>query len=211
MAGGTMKKAYFQYYETFEAIVRKFKTAEERESIRTKIISYGLFGEIPENLSDKEELVWDVISDLIDSQRHRREINSENRRTKKTSGNEEKETEENETAEKESKSSSAELNRNEKNRTEMKRTEVNSAESGAHTSPRFKKPTPDEIQSYCRERNNSVDALRFFDFYESKGWKVGRTPMKDWRAAVRTWEQESETPRRPPHFEQKLPDGRLTF
>lgn len=54
---------------------------------------------------------------------------------------------------------------------------------------RFVKPTIDEIRDYCRERGNKVDADNFFDFYESKGWKVGNAPMKDWKACVRTWER----------------------
>ena len=54
---------------------------------------------------------------------------------------------------------------------------------------RFVKPTVEEIKAYCSERNNNVDAETFFDFYESKGWKVGNNPMKDWKAAVRTWEK----------------------
>lgn len=53
----------------------------------------------------------------------------------------------------------------------------------------FQKPTVEEVKAYCRERGNSVDAQTFVDFYESKGWLVGRVPMKDWRAAVRTWER----------------------
>ena len=47
----------------------------------------------------------------------------------------------------------------------------------------------EEISNYCKERNNSVDAQRFFDFYESKGWKIGKNQMKDWQAAVRNWER----------------------
>ncbi len=58
------------------------------------------------------------------------------------------------------------------------------------TSKKFVKPTVFEVQTYCKERNNSVDAQRFWDFYESKGWKVGNTPMKDWQACVRTWERD---------------------
>lgn len=53
---------------------------------------------------------------------------------------------------------------------------------------RFVKPSVDDIASYCRERNNGIDPQNFFDFYESKGWMVGRTKMKDWKASVRTWE-----------------------
>lgn len=53
----------------------------------------------------------------------------------------------------------------------------------------FQKPTVEEINQYCTERGNKVDPQRFFDFYESKGWKVGKEPMKDWKACVRTWEK----------------------
>lgn len=52
----------------------------------------------------------------------------------------------------------------------------------------FAKPSIDEIKSYCSERKNAVDPLRFFNFYESKGWMIGKNKMKDWKAAVRTWE-----------------------
>ena len=56
-------------------------------------------------------------------------------------------------------------------------------------SARFEKPTVEEIEAYCKERKNDIDAQAFFDFYESKGWKVGAVKMRDWRASVRTWEQ----------------------
>ncbi len=55
----------------------------------------------------------------------------------------------------------------------------------------FCKPTIAEVQAYCKERGNSVDAERFIDYYTSVGWKIGRNPMKDWKAAVRTWERQS--------------------
>lgn len=54
---------------------------------------------------------------------------------------------------------------------------------------RFVKPTVDEIRAYCEERGNGIDAEQFWDFYESKGWKVGTGAMKDWKACVRTWEK----------------------
>lgn len=53
----------------------------------------------------------------------------------------------------------------------------------------FKPPSLEEVQAYCKERNNHVDAERFIDFYESKGWMVGKNKMKNWKACVRTWEQ----------------------
>ena len=55
----------------------------------------------------------------------------------------------------------------------------------------FSKPTVEEVKAYCSERKNNVDAEKFCDFYESKGWRVGKEPMKDWKACVRTWEKSS--------------------
>ena len=52
----------------------------------------------------------------------------------------------------------------------------------------FKKPSINDVELYCIERNNKIDAISFVNFYESKGWMVGKNKMKDWRAAVRTWE-----------------------
>lgn len=57
---------------------------------------------------------------------------------------------------------------------------------------RFKPPTLEEVQAYCQERNNCVDPQRFIDYYASNGWKVGRNSMKDWKAAVRSWERKDE-------------------
>lgn len=64
-------------------------------------------------------------------------------------------------------------------------------------SSHFQKPSMDDIRAYCISRGNNVDPEQFFNFYESKGWTIGKSPMRDWRAAVRTWEKrEKETPQR---------------
>ena len=59
-------------------------------------------------------------------------------------------------------------------------------------SNRFTPPTLEEVKAYCKERNNNVDAERFIDFYESKGWMIGKSKMKDWKACVRTWEKDNK-------------------
>tara|TARA_R110002020_G_C16193533_1_gene765704 strand:+ start:684 stop:1307 length:624 start_codon:yes stop_codon:yes gene_type:complete len=56
----------------------------------------------------------------------------------------------------------------------------------------FKEPTILDIENYCKERNNDIDAKAFFNFYESKGWVVGKAKMKDWKASIRTWETRSK-------------------
>jgi hypothetical protein len=60
---------------------------------------------------------------------------------------------------------------------------------GAKNEKRFSPPTVADITEYCFERENTVDAVRFFDHYTSNGWMVGKNKMKDWKAAVRTWEK----------------------
>ena len=79
------------------------------------------------------------------------------------------------------------------------------AKSTRTARPPFKKPTVEEVNEYCRERKNGIDAQDFCDFYESKGWKVGNTPMKDWRACVRTWENRKKKEQKPARRPQDIP------
>lgn len=58
---------------------------------------------------------------------------------------------------------------------------------------RFTPPTLEEVEAYVREHSASVDAQKFIDFYTSKGWMIGKNQMKDWKAAVRTWENREDT------------------
>lgn len=62
---------------------------------------------------------------------------------------------------------------------------------------RFCPPTTQDVEKYCTDRNNNVDALRFVDFYTAKGWMLGKNKMKDWKAAVRTWERNSRMAEHP--------------
>jgi hypothetical protein len=59
--------------------------------------------------------------------------------------------------------------------------------------PRFTAPSVNEVRDYCDEHGHAIDPDAFVDFYESKGWKVGNSPMKSWQAAVRTWVKRSYT------------------
>lgn len=62
---------------------------------------------------------------------------------------------------------------------------------------RFSPPTLDDVSAYIRERGSNVDAQRFLDFYTAKGWMVGKNRMKDWKAAVRTWEKRDSEQNKP--------------
>ena len=54
---------------------------------------------------------------------------------------------------------------------------------------RFKAPTVEEVQEYCTERGNNIDAQHFVDYYSARGWMLGKNHIKDWKACVRTWER----------------------
>ena len=60
---------------------------------------------------------------------------------------------------------------------------------------RFTAPTIEDVKAYCKERGNRVDPERFIDYYTSNGWRVGKNPMKDWKAAIRTWEKGDQSQR----------------
>ena len=62
-----------------------------------------------------------------------------------------------------------------------------SIEESSAKRKRFAKPSVDEVKAYCNEKGYAIDAQHFIDYYESNGWKVGKNPMKDWKATVRTW------------------------
>ena len=162
-----MKKAYFQYYETFENILEKIKDIEEREHMRKTIINYGLYGTLPAGLSELEEMAWTICKDLIDQQHHRREVNAANRAGKK-----------------------AEPATNEENSAIEPQPEEKPVQEIQPEKPKrknFVKPTVEEIAAYCKEKKYKVNAQQFFSYYESNGWKIGRNAMKSWQAAVQNW------------------------
>ena len=74
----------------------------------------------------------------------------------------------------------------------VKKLKDNTTILNTNTTYSNKKPSVEEIKQYCLERNNGIDAEQFFDFYESKNWFVGKNKMKNWQAAVRTWEKRKQ-------------------
>ena len=85
--------------------------------------------------------------------------------------------------------SKANVSEADKIRLDKIRLDENKNNNAGKPQSRFIPPTIEQVKEYCKERNNSVDAEAFVDFYQSKGWMVGKNKMKDWKAAVRTWER----------------------
>lgn len=76
-------------------------------------------------------------------------------------------------------------NRVDKSREDKDRVE----ESVVEKRKRFSPPTVEEVAAYCDERGNNIDPQHFVDYYSARGWMIGKNHMKDWKAAVRTWEK----------------------
>lgn len=88
--------------------------------------------------------------------------------------------------------------------------EIGEKEEKRTTAKRFVPPSVEEVRAYCLERGNNINAEQFVDFYTAKGWKVGNNSMKDWKAAVRTWEQRdkrAEAPKAPPKTPKNVTQG----
>jgi len=75
---------------------------------------------------------------------------------------------------------------------ETKLTTINKNKKIKINNKLFKKPSINDVELYCIERDNKIDAISFVNFYESKGWMVGKNKMKDWRACIRTWEMRAK-------------------
>ena len=75
-----------------------------------------------------------------------------------------------------------------KNKNKDKNKDKDKENIESRAAARFSPPTLEDVAAYCRERGNAVDPQRFIDYYTANGWVVGKNRMKDWRAAVRTWE-----------------------
>ena len=138
-------------------------------------VEYGLYGQNPKiDDGTLERALWTKIARRIDAEAEKYKAISEKRRqaAQRRYANAETATAKNANAEP---------------------AEAKTAKAEPSKRASFEKPTVAEIAAYCSERKNGIDPQAFFDFYESKGWKVGAVKMKDWRACVRTWEQRHKT------------------
>ena len=144
-----------------------------------------------------EGIAFDFIASDIDRMEEKQNAASEtNRINGAKGGRPKKQTEPEETEENRMKPTETEENptkpyKDKDKDKEKEKDKDNVKESVREKKPltRFTPPTREEVAAYCRERGNRVDANRFVDYYTANGWRVGKNPMKDWRATVRTWER----------------------
>lgn len=201
----------FVFYRSFLDAIQEMNPNDQLETLLA-ICRYAIYGEEPEMHSMLSRAIFTIAKPSLDANKTKRTSGKKGGRPKKkTNGfkNEKPMVIENEKPT-DTENENHRFSENESTVTETV-TEtvtdtvtdtVTETETGTETEAEkkaakpqrsnFVKPTVDEIREYCRTRNNSVDPESFHDFYASKGWKIGKDPMKDWKAAVRTWERRGD-------------------
>ena len=175
-------------YESFY-LAGQNMTIEDRVKFYEAIMEYGFYGKEPE-LDGIIGTVFTAIKPVIDRSQAAREYGRRGGRPKKDA--------EEEKTEKSTLLSTlkTEKNRKEENRIETKGIETEIEKKKKESIGRFAPPSFEQVSEYCTERSNGIDPQAFIDFYESKGWMIGKNKMKDWKAAIRTWEQRSNAPKK---------------
>lgn len=175
---------YFKLFENFAEVAEPLNDAELGRLIRG-MMQYSSLGEIPE-FEGNERYLWGAAKAMIDNQRQSYEnkvTGAAKAREKRTDINK------NDIDINNYQNDIKLISKQEKIRKEKIREDK-------ITTMRFTPPSVDEVTAYCEERGNRVDPQEFVDFYESKGWMVGKNKMKDWKASVRTWEKSSRPKRK---------------
>lgn len=188
-----MPREYFCAYHSYLRGIRRLSDAECGRLFRA-LLQYSAGEEELIKLQGREEVLFDVYADQIDRDNERYEEkcrkNQENILRRYT--NEYDRIRSNTTVPQD------------KDKGKGKDNDKGKGDSIGRTAPAqrsFTPPTVEEISAYCNERKNGVDPHRFFDFYQAKGWMVGKNKMRDWKAAVRTWERRTETAGKPQSYD----------
>ena len=221
-----MERTQFTFYESFFKAISRIKKKTDRADAYDIICRYALLQEEPDldNVSDSVAIAFELLRPVLDKAKERAESGKRGGSKPKNSGeNSEANPKQNESKTEANSKLPAREKENEKENekeVEIENDSVYGASTPTHDqeqqenscqkAKRFSRPTVEEVTEYCRERGNQVDAHRFVDYYTANGWRVGKNPMKDWKAAVRTWEQQesaSSAPAAPRWSKPDIPKG----
>ena len=203
-----MERESFIFYRSFYEGIKELPRDIQGE-VLTAIMEYGLNGVTTENQKQITKAMFALIKPQLDANNQRFENGKKGGRPKANCNQTETETKPKQNRNKTKHEPNVNDNDNDnisflEKKKQKSDVVVSDLENGNSESPietlqtpkeqsgggrkRFTIPTPEEVQAYCDERKNGILGQQFCDFYSSKGWKIGKEPMKDWKAAVRTWE-----------------------
>ena len=176
------ERTQFTFYASFFDAVSRIKKKADRADAYDAICAYALREEDPDfsKMSDAAQIAFLLIKPNLDSSR-RKAKSGKDGGSKKANGKQ--------NGSKQEANCKQEQPAIEKEKEKENECYPPTPLSGGTKAKRFIPPTVDEVAAYCQERGNGLDPEAFVDFYASKGWMVGKNPMKDWKAAVRTWER----------------------
>lgn len=193
-----MALMYLQIFADKEELLEPFDDAEKGRLL-TAMMAYALHDE-EVHLTGNERFVWPVFRQMIDQSKAALEakVNAGKARHSKT----EQEAAESSSGQQESAETStiqqeaakAPIIKNQESRIKNQDTRNKNKGEGEKRT-RFSPPSPAEVDAYAKEQGINVVGQRFCDFYASKGWKVGGSAMKDWKAAARNWASRDSQPR----------------
>lgn len=180
------ERTQFTFYASFFDAVSRIKKKADRADAYDAICAYALREEDPDfsKMSDAAQIAFLLIKPNLDSSR-RKAKSGKDGGSRKASGKQNGSKQE----------ANCKQDERESEKEKEKEGEIENEcypptpLPGGTKAKRFIPPTVDEVAAYCQERGNGLDPEAFVDFYASKGWMVGKNPMKDWKAAVRTWER----------------------
>ena len=195
-----MERKQFTWYRSYYDALKEIP-AEEFRAIVLAVCAYALDGEEPE-LSGVARAIFTLIRPTLEVGRSKAENRSRAEQTSLSAeqGSNKREQTDNKRKQTDNKRKQTDNKQEQTRKEKEKEKEIEKeSENYSYCSPpppsgpkRFVPPTLAEVQSYVAERQSPVDPQGFIDFYASKGWMVGKTPMKDWKAACRnaeTWER----------------------
>ena len=174
-----MARSHLKIYLSFEDDTECLSDAE-RGRLLLAMVRYAKDGSEP-NLSGNERFLWPVVRGQID-----RDIDVYE--SKVSAGRAGGLAKAENSKSQQSLADVSTIKNKDKDKEEDKDKDNDKGVSGAGA--RFAPPTLEEVTEFCRVRGNKVDPVKFYAFYESKGWMVGKNKMKSWRAAVITWERD---------------------
>ena len=197
----------FTWFDKFTDAFEAMGDDPRADALKVALVDYAVYGELAEFDDPLMDAFLVLCTSDIEFSKTRRECGGKGGRRRKTSVKTSAETSEEtseETSVKTSAETSEETTRHDKTRQDVTRQD----KEGEARATRFSPPTAPEVDSYMRQRGTPIDAERFCDFYASKGWKVGKSPMRDWKAAARNWAKRDGDQRDGPHAPDPTnPDG----
>lgn len=191
---------YRSYYDAIQALPKK-----DQASVLLAICAYALDSEEPK-LSGTAKAIFTLVRPTLDTGR-RKAMGGKNGSPSKDNRKMDERCGKDSVKEKEGeKEVEVEGEIEIENECSLPLPPLTEGEAGKPPKGRFTPPSVTEVSFYCQERGNGIDAQQFVDFYASKGWMVGKNKMRDWRAAIRTWERD---PRRVQEQQNKFGGDRL--